>query len=1225
LTDSRNGDGSADWDEISLSGAVRIEDIAGTRIIGPYLSAPRGTLGIGAGFRKTDIGYDIQLLVYDPFPPPEVNKDCRYRLYTVRGNGSYFPEKIIFNETTPYTWDLKDHSSIPTTGQGDIDDNGYLDTVQGINTHPNLNDPMRPGLLRITFKFPNGSKECNFLGTDPRDSLGDCVIVQDINGDGKADILVGASGADGIANKRQGCGEIHIIMGKDDRYFPTSACIDEVSDHSIEGSNVQGSGYDDYNGDKIGRLFALSDMDGDGEKELIIANHLGCVIGSDGRVLRNAGWLSLFDIFNLISVQDSVAVLSHPSERLTIWAGDEGDSFGWVVSVADVNLDGFDDLLITSPYADGDDNMGPRCGEAYVVYGSGYRITGVSVKGTAVMGNEIYCCSGTSIWNMTFLDRSMGDDIINVDLELIGKNGRMMFSTDKDGTVVHTGNPDEVRIVSSKYSMGGVGKGSCELELYFNWSVPLKGPIDIQATLMDSGGNKSVRYIKGFVDIRKDMTLIGTPIIISDGIPIEETGGHALPGSKIEIDGIGVEFQGAADRSPDHESIVLQLESGETVIDSFPFGTDNIFHTVASNSSDNMMSISIVLPSEGPPGKSSPDLGPTLAVTVPVDLEDPLEPQSLTSRIVTEEDPDHRLYDIVYRWDNQIGQDGDPNGSGVKHYSMVSQGTVDMPVMEEGGLLATWFTDDFFLEPGYSYVERELSIDWGPWGPEPTLIPPTGYSVRWHGWLWQERTGDNALYFEGSGEVKVVIGNERVLDWTELWRNPSVQDLYLPGRKYVPIEIYYRTHVKDSKMTVEMEDTSGNWTTLGGKGTFFPSSSFNCTDAAGSEVSAVITSIDWTGRYSKGLTDIIGLDRTAPKVLLGPGPYWFLSEKSMINATIYDPGPTEGSEGQVDVKNITFRIWAQGGMAPEQWSKKGLVIQGSAGPYPFTTNISLKVEGYDGWKGFVQVKANDLMGNTGVSGTVPIGFDLSPPIIEITSPNKGKDVIEGSLNIQTKAYDSNGAGVDLNRMNVRVRTDGVEWEPWTTMMTTEDNGEVKGVFSIETFPSIVDVEAMCSDLAGWTGLSDIVSIEIVKRPENHPPLPVIASPLNGSRLDIRTLIILDATGTYDDGLGPFGKVHLTWTSNISGVIATGGRNEVRLVEGYHRITLYADDGAPGHNVSASVEIRVGLMDHEDISNDDDPNIQDDDIAIWVFFFTFIILFIAIGAGLFIWKKVKDIQ
>ncbi|MEJ2068451.1 MAG: hypothetical protein P8Y09_11035, partial [Deltaproteobacteria bacterium] len=112
------------------------------------------------------------------------------------------------------------------------------------------------------------------------------------------------------------------------------------------------------------------------------------------------------------------------------------------------------------------------------------------------------------------------------------------------------------------------------------------------------------------------------------------------------------------------------------------------------------------------------------------------------------------------------------------------------------------------------------------------------------------------------------------------------------------------------------------------------------------------------------------------------------------------------------------------------------------------------------------------------------------------------------------------------------------------------------------------------DLVGNRGISPAYRLKLQEPVENSVPVPFIKKPLNNTVFITGELIRFDATGTVDDGLGEYGRISLTWFSNISGYLGSGGIINRRLPEGVHRITLHADDGSPGHNASAWVEITV---------------------------------------------------
>ncbi len=89
--------------------------------------------------------------------------------------------------------------------------------------------------------------------------------------------------------------------------------------------------------------------------------------------------------------------------------------------------------------------------------------------------------------------------------------------------------------------------------------------------------------------------------------------------------------------------------------------------------------------------------------------------------------------------------------------------------------------------------------------------------------------------------------------------------------------------------------------------------------------------------------------------------------------------------------------------------------------------------------------------------------------------------------------------------------------------------------------------------------------------ENNPPVAVIDSPTTGSTHEIGRPVELSANGSYDVDDDP---LTFTWSSNVTGLLAQGQVAQVVFEEpGWHRITLYVDDGM-AHNVSDFVIIKL---------------------------------------------------
>jgi hypothetical protein len=188
-------------------------------------------------------------------------------------------------------------------------------------------------------------------GDDLGDQSGYDVSSDDINDDGYVDVIIGAWGADPIGGSL--AGETYVIYGND---HPSGTLIDldtVVANLTIAGDNGK---------DMFSRSISSGDINGDGYPDVIIGASMADVPGE-----MQAGKVYVFyGSSDFIPVID----LAFDNADITIYGEMAMDYFGYSISSADVNNDGFDDVIVGASSADPPGRVG--AGEAYVIYGGNH-------------------------------------------------------------------------------------------------------------------------------------------------------------------------------------------------------------------------------------------------------------------------------------------------------------------------------------------------------------------------------------------------------------------------------------------------------------------------------------------------------------------------------------------------------------------------------------------------------------------------------------------------------------------------------------------------------------------------------------------------------------------------------------------------------------------------------------------------------------------------------------
>lgn len=1015
-------------------------------------------------------------------------------------------------------------------------------------------------------------------GKDSYDKFGSSLFLTDLNHDGKDDIIIGAPGADGPSNSRMDCGQIYVIYGDNITTFPSEFIGEDQADKIVHGKtqkigNEPGSG--------LGQMFATGDIDSDGEYELIAG-----FPSTDEGTSENIGKVEIYETRDFLTFAGSINDLYNVIPRMEIFGNDPYDNLGMLVVSTDLNNDGADEVFVSSPSADGPSNTKAECGEVYLLPGSNLRIRDMKLSGEGYLDGIIYSGLGNVRIDIPLIANDDAGIIDTISLNIDPDGLNITFSI-TDDTIIKMNDPFDLLTVDEGNSgiTSTMNRGDLVLDLETSlFLYSSREPVVIVSFNTTTGQSISRTFVEPFTIVR-DLILSG-PVKITEGDSAEYsvTDWFAM-GDEIEMFGPVIYYDNDENNVKYSGSeVLIQLHDDKEDLQADPVDGWYINKELVDGMSGEMDLEMIWRTEMIPPGYAQimlPELSGKRSFQLRIDSDTPSNVTGLEA-VPDQERGSSYDDDPIWgiKWAEEVSNYTLDEGSGVKEFLVSSDGSNWTSASDDGGLWATYFDGRNFDNEVSNISEVDGPIDhslseWGEFSPNLRELNHDNYSIRWHGWFRPLVSKDHKFAFSGHGEVMMMLDGNVHLDWTDLETDPVANPVYLELGKVFEVIILFKCR-EISSFTFRLEDSRGFMLPVSASQLLYPS---NFTEIEVEDVEQVeisVVSVDWVGLVSDASLIQGSIDHISPGFDLSSISNWYPIPEPTLKVSIFDPELTMGPGSGVDVESIQYRTKQRDAADFSEWMEMddtNIILDGIDGPVSIISSIKLDLE--VDWRGIVQFRASDMVGNSATSSFLDIGIDQIGPLFEVLEPNLLVVQKEGVIDFIVKATDRPGAGVNGSSIEMRYGLVNEVMSDWIVMNSSGINEELIATLGLHMDESVYNIQFRAFDSIGNLGISSVMELQTHEDVIDQKPVPVIALPLDGEEFRDGTPIILDGEGSNDDGLGRYDYLVYTWYSNISGRLGSGEKIQVYIDEiGMHRITLYVDDGSPGHNVSTFVNITI---------------------------------------------------